>query len=389
MVVFNIGSYPNVQPSIRSKYRMLYMENGIYKQRLFTYDEQAGKLATEGQEIVPTRNGLPMKEIPFWILGLEGLASRVTRSPILDIATLNIAHYRTSGVLEQGRYNTSAPVYYVPTSGEDGDRDEYIIGPNRAWQVPMQSKPGILEYYGTGLRELANSLREKEVAIEKIGGKIIGGASEQGAGQNPDVQNQNQANETSTLLNAANGVSALLTQITRFMFMWENVKGADKIEVHVNQDFKNVIGAREMRAIALLNKEGLLPISAVYNIFKQNALLPEDMELKTFRGMLNNLNEFPNNPDVEAKQEGYDTAADMHRIKLQREMQNRQSSDAFDTQEIDHENALELKELEQKHQKEVEKVKAAATVKAAKVAPKPLAGKPPVPGSKPVIKKPA
>ena len=306
VLIYDNGDSLRAKPALRFRYRLLHLVDGVYEQRLLQF-EVKGNTATmqEQTRVVPTRNGVPLNYIPFWIVGPLGVTAKMQRSPILDIATLNIAHYKASALLESGRYYTATPIYVVGVNRAEDQETEYVIGANKAWQIDAKSDAKILEYYGSGLLHLSNSLKEKEAAIEKIGGKLMGGANEAGAGQNIDVEQQKQANETATLLSVAQSVSTALTESVKFMMDWDNMPKANQIAVAINQDFKNVIGAREMRAVALLYERGLLPISQLFNVFKANNLIADGIDEKAFKGLLENMNEFPNNPDAQARSRGF------------------------------------------------------------------------------------
>lgn len=298
---------PTSGVELHERYRVLALDElGEYTQTLYSIVED-----TNGQRLVPeltikpTRNGFPIREIPFWIAGPEGVAYNVQKSPLLDITTLNLAHYRTSAQLEHGRFYTALPIYYVPTDGAN-EEAEYIIGPSRVWEVSKDTKPGILEYYGTGLSGLATSMLEKEHHITQLGGRVAAGDTRQAQGsENNDVFNARAAHETSVLLNATEAGSDLLTRFVQFSLYWDNKDGT-KAKVIISQEFKlQNVGARELRAVALLYQSGILPVDELYRVLQESEFLSEDLTLEQFKAKLSDLSQFPNQPDVDAMHEGY------------------------------------------------------------------------------------
>lgn len=295
--------------NLSTRYRVLILDGGIYKQRVYTVLGSEGNPSFVGREyteVIPTRNGTPFNFIPMVVFGPLSPTPEVQKSPVFDIVTLNIAHYRTSAQLEHGRFYTALPVYYVPVS-PNTESAEYHVGPSVVWEVASGERPGILEYYGTGLGSLTTSLTEKEEHIAQLGGRIMG-IRPQATAESDNIFRMKQANEMSILLNITESLSLGLTQILTWYLEWQRVSFKD-LKVKLNQDFKALqIAARELRALALLYQEGILPVQAVYESLQAAEFIPEDWTLEDFLALLKNTDNFPNQPDVEAKAEGYPNA---------------------------------------------------------------------------------
>lgn len=298
-----------VTGGLRARYRVLLLENGVYKQRLYSWatnDTNPTFLGKDYKEIIPTRGGQPFDFIPMIIMGPLSPTPEVQKSPVYDITTLNYAHYRTSAQLEHGRYYTALPVYYVPVRAgqENGD---YHVGPSVVWETDIEAKPGILEYYGTGLKSLTDSLTEKEEHIAQLGGRIMG-IRPAATAESDNIFRMKQANEMSLLLNVTESISAALTKLMTWLLDWQR-KSTTGVRIRLNQDFKALqIAARELRALALLYQEGILPIQEVYNALQQAEWIGDEVTFEEFKAMLENLENFPNQPDVEAMHEGYPDA---------------------------------------------------------------------------------
>lgn len=363
--------------NLYARYRVLLLENGVYKQRVYKVDgtEIDPNLAT-GQytEITPTRNGKPFDFIPMVIMGPLSPTPEVQKSPVYDIATLNYAHYRTSAQLEHGRYYTALPVYYVPVAPGQESSD-YHVGPSVVWEVPVESKPGILEYYGGGLTHLANSLTEKEEHIAQLGGRIMG-IRPASTAESDNIYRMKQANEMSILLNITESLQLGLTWLLRWYLEWKRVSTTN-MKIKINQDFKALnVTARELRAIALLYQEGILPVQAVFESLQAAEFIPEEWTVDEFVEMLTDMTNFPNQPDVEAKSEGYSGADARQRMDMQDDMMDHQSelqNLAFEqgqlTSTFEHQNAVDLENVKRKNKIKEQK----AAPKPAKPAAKPAA----------------
>lgn len=126
-------------------------------------------------------------------------------------------------------------------------------------------------------------------------------------------------NEQSILLNITSTTNIGLTKLLKWWSDWLGKDGS-KIEVELNQDFLfDALSAREFRAFTLMYKEGIVSIEIMYNILRKGEIVPEYMSFEEFKRQIENLENFPNNPDVPAKQKGFPDAAGQLRDKQHKE----------------------------------------------------------------------
>lgn len=340
------GYSPSYVGGLRARYRVLLLDNGVYRQRVFyanSTQTNPNLLSSEYTEITPTRSGTAFDFIPFVIIGPMSATPEVQKAPVYDITTLNMAHYRTSAQLEHGRYYTALPVYYVPTTAGQ-ESEDYHVGPSVVWEVPPDSKPGILEYYGTGLKSLSDSLVEKEEHIAQLGGRIMG-IRPAATAESDNIFMLKQANEMSILLNITDSMSSALTLLMEWYLSWSR-KSVRDIRVKLNQDFKALqIAARELRAVALLFQEGIIPIQSIYEILQGAEFIAEDMTLDEFTDLLGDATNFPNQPDVEARMEGYPDARSRQNEGLS--LRQQAQADAQRDMDRQHQLLVDRRRLEQ------------------------------------------
>ena len=327
-----------VSNRLKVQYRRLVLEGGVYRQEIYrpNIDGEVNLDGAPSETIIPLRNGSKLDKIPFYIQGPMSPTPKVQRPPVLDITTLNFAHYRTSAQLEHGRFFTALPIYYVPLAAGQG-RDAYTIDPHVVWEVPLNSKPGILEYFGTGLTELTKSMIEKEEAISNLGGRIMGIRSA-GTTESEQVYKMKQANELSILLNVTEAMNEGLSKALGWWLEWQDINPKG-VAVKMNQDFKSLnIASRELRAISLLYQEGILPVSEVYRVLQEAEFVDDNVTLEEFTFMLNNAEaNFPKQPDVVAKREGYSDAD----ARLRDELHKREDTLERDKMKMDEKRAKE------------------------------------------------
>jgi hypothetical protein len=331
----------------------------VYTQYLYAHPNgvEDAQLSPEHRSpaIVPNRRGTPLDFIPFLLLGPFKSTPSVEKPPMQDIAQLNMSHFRSYAQLEHGRYYTGFPIYYLEDGAQNTIADaEFEIAPNRVWKSPAGSKPGILEFNGQGLKHLENALDLKEQQAAALGGRMMG-IRALATSESDNQLKLSERNEQSVLLKTTRALDAGMRQLLRWWLWWQGGTEAEvaKVDVAFNKDFLfDGVGAREFRAVHAMYKDGVVPIEVLFHYLKRGDVVPDWMTVEEFKSMLDSMESFPNNPDFEARQNGYP---------------NRQS-------EIDDEN-------EDEDRKSGEKT-AAAAAKAAAARPPAPAG-PARPGSPP------
>jgi len=266
---------------------------------------------TPAQTLNPVLRGSPLNFIPFQFFGATSNSPDVEQSPLLDIADLNISHYRTYAELEWGRMYTALPVYYAP--GNDGESAaEYHIGPSMVWEVPADANPpGILEYKGEGLKALESALDTKEKQIAAIGGRMMPGNTTKGSATPDEVARAAQS-EAALLLHAIQAAEFGMVNCIRWYLMWRDqpLSQTDEVEYHLNRIFGGGgVDARILRALQQLHEAGKAPIDVIYNALMQSSWLETDTTLEDFKAMLEDPDNFPNDPDFQARSRGYATRA--------------------------------------------------------------------------------
>nr|WP_281418744.1 DUF4055 domain-containing protein [Rhizobium rosettiformans] len=226
---------------------------------------------------------------------------------MLDIAQMNISHFRSYAHLEHGRFYTGLPVYYV-SKGQGEGKGEYTIGASVVWEVGPGESAGIIEFNGNGLKFLENAISTKEQHISTLGGRLIGTGSSSGASESDNQANMKDRNEQALLLNVSMALDEGFTQVMQWWASWQDVKNSDaeEISIEFNKDFMlKDAAAREFRAIQQMYNDGILPIEVVYDYLKKAEVIPDWLELEEFRKLLESKNSFPNNPDAEANSRGF------------------------------------------------------------------------------------
>lgn len=310
-------------------------DDPIYRQYVYTVNNITAPLNTVTPEVfTPTNRGATMDFIPFVFLGAKDNTPDVDRAPAADIAKLNLAHYRTYAHLEHGRFYTALPIYYVQVLPH-AEKSEYTLGPSRVWEVAQGEKPGILEFNGQGLKTLENSLTQKEDQISMIGGRLAGN----GARSVSESDNQAQireGNERALLLKAVNNCEEGVESCLHWWCWWQDQPDAHpQVDLNAAFMFDN-LGARELRAAHQMYADGVIPVTALHSYLLKAEILPEWMTVEDYKKLLADMDEFPNQPDVWAKEMGYDSAKHLHDVRLaRRDLRNKEAQTDLQDKQIE------------------------------------------------------
>lgn len=299
----------------------------VYSQQLYTNPSGSAELsdAFAQPEIVITRRGETLDYIPFRIFGALLSESGVEVPPLLDIALLNLSHYRSYAHLEHGRFYTGFPIYTV--SGDNTDDAEYLIGPRTVWKLPLNAEAKMIEMNGQGLKFLENACEMKEAQAASLGGRMIG-VTTRSVSESDNQVKLKERNEVALLLDVAQSLDEGFSFILRIWAWMAGVarEDAELIEAEFNKDFVlNMVGAREFRAIHAMYKEGVLPVEVFYDYFRKFEVIPDWMSLEEFKTFVESKASFPGQPDADARAEGFpDKKTQLEEERAEREAEERE-----------------------------------------------------------------
>lgn len=287
-------------PTIQNPNQMIYRQYYHWQpDRDATPEDQPFEIYT------PNWKGTPFKFIPFVFFGPNDNTPDVEKSPILDIVTLNISHYRSYAQLEHGRFYTALPVYYVSVSNSES-KGEYTIGPSVVWEIEKDGKVGILEYNGSGLKALLEACDRKEDQIAALGGRLVG-VEKTSAGESNNKLKVKEQNEQALLLNISNVLDVGLTTLLRWWAQWQDMNPGESLNISfdTNKDFLSTsTGAREFRAIQMMFEAGIIPVEVLFDYLNRAEVIPDWLSMEGFKEMLNDPDSFPNMADVLSRQRG-------------------------------------------------------------------------------------
>lgn len=253
--------------------RVLLLIDGEYVQRVY-------KEGDEGYtEAKPTdKAGNAFDHIPFSFYGAQNNDASIDKSPLEDLADVNILHYGNSATVEESGFISSQPTLFITT---DISADEFVKANPNGMQIGsrrghMLGKTGSAVLLQADESQLARTLmKDKEEQMLMIGARIV----QQGGGaETAEAVRIRYSSDNSVLGTIAGNVSEALKRAIldaeRFMIGEPDEKGT---LFWLNQSFfDETMTAQDIMAQVQLWQQGFIAKSDVRTNLRQGGVLEAD-----------------------------------------------------------------------------------------------------------------
>ena len=221
------------------QYRVLDLTSEGYRQRLFREVKNKSthkKEWTVINEYYPKMNGNVLSYIPFEFLGPRDGRAEVQKSPIDDLARLNLSHYRTVADLENGRHwcGSPTPVFLGEFITADGEEvTEVKLGSESGIHIVADGDAKFLEFTGSGLEELREAEKEKREMMVVLGSRML--AEDKRQVEAAETARIHKAGEDSSLSSVVQSLSRSMTRVLEYLRDWLGL--SDEVSCEINTDF--------------------------------------------------------------------------------------------------------------------------------------------------------
>lgn len=188
-----------------------------------------------------TRRSQALPDIPFVFHGAEENSPKVGRAPLADISHINVAHFRNSADLENGRHVCGIPTPYAVGFASDG---KYYLGSSHVWVSDNpDAKAGYIEFAGQGLDSLKDGLEEKQGQMASLGARLI--EPQKKDAEAYETVQLRAAAETSALAKIGILGSESLTSVLDWAAWWTSPTAdhpdslKEEINIALNKDFSS------------------------------------------------------------------------------------------------------------------------------------------------------
>lgn len=252
------------------EYRVLELADGVYQQSVYRAYEEGGDLAYV-ETRTPVLRGAPLSFIPFVFLSSTELTPEIEESPLLDLATLNIHHYRRTADLCHGLHFTALPTPY--TVGDDDTAEPIELG---CGTVPNFKNPQtrfeMLEFSGAGLSAVRQDLEDLKAELAAMGAAYI--TPPRRDAETAEAIQLKHAEQSSPLASIAGACEEGLTLALKWLAEWE---GADPEAAlcRLNKDFDSTrLSAGDLTALSAALQSGSITAEVFSHLLSQAEMLP-------------------------------------------------------------------------------------------------------------------
>lgn len=223
------------------QYRVLDLEVGEeegapggYRVRVFRSADGKWEVISEYRPTAP--DGSRMDFIPFVFVGAEDNTADIDKPPLLDIANVNVGHYRNSADYEDALFMVGQPTPVI--TGLDSQfiekhKGQFVIGSRAAWLLPANSSANLLES-SRDIGGLSKAMESKESQMIQLGARLID--SNPAGVEAAETIRLRQSGEASVLASVAENVTRGLQAVLEWAAEWMS-GSPDDVEFACNTDF--------------------------------------------------------------------------------------------------------------------------------------------------------
>jgi hypothetical protein len=242
--------------------RVCTLSEGIYRQFVWARLPRGWVLESE---VVPLRNGQPLRYIPITFFRAQDNDSTPCRGPLADLADVNVSHLNSATLSEWGEMWTANATPWAsgiappPTDADGYPQKGYEIrlGGSEIIILSEQGQMGFLEFKGAGLDRIAETLARKEKNMAALGTRLLADDPRQAvAAETARIQ---RAGENSTLGGISRAVSRGLTAVIQEVALWLGLPNPQAIRFTLNDNFTpSGIGSDELNALVGAYQKGAI-----------------------------------------------------------------------------------------------------------------------------------
>lgn len=285
------------------QFRVLRLIDNVYQVEVYGKNQAGEWVVVEPAYQPKDGAGSTWDIIPFSFVGAENNDPSIDKAPLLDLATLNIAHYRDSALYQDSAYYVGQPQPYMTGLSEDWrdwlEEKGIVVGSVSVLPLPENGSFGFAQVEPNTL--VKEAMDKKEDQMKGLGARIL--QKGQAVKTATEAQGDNES-EHSVLSLAASNVSDAFRQVLTWVARYNNTNDSG-IEFELNQDFiEQSLDAQMLTALVAAWQSGRLPSSSFWDRLRAAGLIdPEktDEEIEEeLDGDISNLNldDDEDDPDI-------------------------------------------------------------------------------------------
>ena len=252
------------------QYRVLTLVGGQCLVQLYRQDpNDKSKYLAYGVASIPMRRGQPLDFLPFVFICAENTTPEIEEPPLINLADVNLGHWRNSVDYEYGLHLVALPTPWVAGAKNSGEGSEPMkIGPSVVWELDLQGSAGMLEFSGEGLKAIESAMEEKKKQMAVLGSRMLEDSAQ--VQETASAVRMRHAGETASLRTIAQSLEVGFMLVLQIMTWWTttaDVPADTDVTVELNKEYLNVkASAQEITAALQALQAGKISFETWWNI---------------------------------------------------------------------------------------------------------------------------
>lgn len=225
------------------------------------------------------RRGEQLTFIPFVFLGALSAGPELESPPLIDLADVNLGHWRNSCDFEYGLHLVALPTPWVAGAKGSGNGAQ-PIGPSVVWELDVNGKAGMLEFSGTGLKAFVDAMDEKKKQMATLGARLL--EDQPQVNETASAVRIRHTGETASLKSVAQALEMGLSQALQIAVWWQTTDATPKdakTNVELNKEYLDVRATPQEVQIALTALQaGEISFETWYELLKNGGWAREGID---------------------------------------------------------------------------------------------------------------
>lgn len=254
----------------RPQIKRMFLADGVVEVEV--YQEVRSKTKKKAWEVVDSYT-MEIDRIPLVTFYADRDGFLLAKSPLEDLADLNIAHWQSTS--EQRTVLSVARFPILACSGGTDETNKLVVGPNRWLYTPdPQGKFYYVEHTGAAIQAGLNDLTELARQMSEYGGEWL---KKRPGRETATARSLDSAEATSALQDATLRFQDALENVMQLTAIWKGLASAGSVQV--NSDFAAPApGGDGLRVLVEARKNRDISREAFIAELKRAGLLDEDFD---------------------------------------------------------------------------------------------------------------
>lgn len=235
------------------QYRSVMLKERVCVQQIWRKKTDGSKDYELKEEVTLMRRGEALTFVPFVFIGAIQPTPTLEHPPLIDLADVNLGHWRNSVDHEYGLHLVALPTPWVSGSKSSSDSAAPMkIGPSVVWELDVQGSAGMLEFTGTGLAAIVMAMDEKKKQMATLGARLLEDAPN--TQETASAVKLRHSGETASLRTVAQSLEQGFTQILQMCLWWQgtDAKVSDtEVTVELNKEYLDIRATPQEIQVAL------------------------------------------------------------------------------------------------------------------------------------------